>query len=52
MIDVRVPLLVRGPEIAVSIKEQKAPAVITLDMAPTLIDIAGLNHLDYGMHSI
>ena len=45
------PLLVRGPEIAVSIKEQKAPAVITLDMAATLIDIAGLNHLDYGMHS-
>ena len=45
-------MLVRGPEIAISIKEQKAPAVITLDMAPTLIDIAGLNHLDYGMHSI
>ena len=48
----RVPLLVRGPEIAISIKEQKAPAVITLDMAPTLIDIAGLNHLDYGMDGI
>merc|ERR1712060_864734 len=35
-----------------SIKEQKAPAVITLDIAPTLIDIAGLNHLDYGMDGI
>ena len=37
---------------AMSIKEQKAPAVITLDIAPTLIDIAGLNHLDYGMDGI
>ena len=48
--DIRVPLMIRGPGIAS--KNQQGPAVITLDMAPTLIDMAGLNYLDYGMDGI
>ena len=48
--DIRVPLMIRGPGIAS--KTQPGPAVITLDMAPTLIDMAGLNYLDYGMDGI
>ena len=42
--------MIRGPGIAS--KNQQGPAVITLDMAPTLIDMAGLNYLDYGMDGI
>ena len=45
------PLKIRGPGV-VSVKAQKSPAVITLDIAPTLIDIAGLNHTDYGMDGV
>ena len=43
--------MIRGPGV-VSVKAQKSPAVITLDIAPTLIDIAGLNHTDYGMDGV
>ena len=48
--DIRVPLMIRGP--GIPSKNQQGPAVITLDMAPTLIDMAGLNYLDYGMDGI
>ena len=36
----------------VSKVEQKATAVITLDIAPTMLAITGLNHLDYNMDGI
>ncbi len=42
--------MIRGP--GIPSKNQQGPAVITLDMAPTLIDMAGLNYLDYGMDGI
>ena len=48
--DIRVPLMIRGPGIAA--KNQAGPAVITLDIAPTLIDMAGLNYQSYGMDGI
>ena len=44
------PLLIRGPGIAA--KNQAGPAVITLDIAPTLIDMAGLSYQSYGMDGI
>jgi len=49
--DIRVPLMFRGSGI-VSKVEQKATAVITLDIAPTMLAITGLNHLDYNMDGI
>merc|ERR1719323_172619 len=45
--DIRVPLYIRGPN--VQTKEQHAISVITLDLAPTILDIAGLNSEDYDM---
>ena len=39
--DIRVPLYVRGPN--VQPMDQHAISVITLDLAPTILDIAGLN---------
>ena len=39
--DIRVPLLVRGPNVPNMV--QPATSVITLDLAPTILDIAGLN---------
>lgn len=44
--------MVRGPEIGVGVEQILDPAVVTLDMAPTLIDIAGLNPTNYGMDGI
>ena len=39
--DIRVPLYIRGPN--VQPMDQHAISVITLDLAPTILDIAGLN---------
>ena len=49
--DIRVPLLVRGPGV-VQDERQPALAVITTDIAPTILDIAGLNSEDFGMDGI
>ena len=49
--DIRVPLLVRGPGV-VHKERQPALAVITTDIAPTILDIAGLNSEDFGMDGI
>ena len=43
--------MIRGPGIKEN-SNQKSAAVITLDIAPTLIEIAGLNPEDYGMDGI
>lgn len=48
--DLRVPLMMIGPSIRPM--ELESAAVITLDLAPTLIEIAGLDYQNYGMDGI
>ena len=46
--DIRIPLLIRGPNV-VRMPQQTANAVITLDLAPTILEIAGLKSEEFGM---
>ena len=48
--DIRVPLLVRGPNVPNMV--QPATSVITLDLAPTILDITGLDrYTDYNFQN-
>ena len=49
--DIRVPLLIRGPKIRTNFN-QTALAVIATDIAPTILDFAGLNSEEFGMDGI
>lgn len=44
--------MITGPNILPIIGDEKYPAIVTIDLAPTFLDVAGLNSSDYGMDGI